>query len=113
MSIQKIDDVYLYTDLALEPDEKSASFEAKAYMDSLNINYIHMNYYHPDQHEPALSPLRTWQFSRGQHDLPCFPFVIYTEIHDDLSPAFYPRVLLFGMDEIRNSNLVEIYQLGR
>ena len=113
MSIQKIDDIYLYTDLVGKPKEKSESVDAKTYMDSLNIEYINMNYNHPDLHEDALSPLRTWTFTRGQHELTHFPFIIYTEIHDDLSPSFYPKVLLFGLDEIKESNLVELYQLGK
>lgn len=113
MSITKIDDIYLYTDLDWTPDQIGESVDAKSYMDTTGINYIHLNYADPAQHHDAISPLNSWGFSDGSHTIDKFPFIIYTEIHDDLSPSAYPRVLLYGLEAIKNSNLVELYQLGR
>jgi hypothetical protein len=114
MALQKIDDIFLYTDLNWDPKEQSDSVEAKKWMDSLGIKYEHLNYADKREHDKNVhAPLRTWMFTRGRHSFGSFPFVIYTEVHDDLSPARYPRVLHFGLEEIISSNLAEIYKLGR
>jgi hypothetical protein len=113
MAITKIDDIYLYTDLSWDPSEVSESVDAKAFLDACGLTYIHLNYADPEQHPFVFDPLSSWSFSDGSHKIETFPFVIYTEIHDDLSPAKYPKVLLYGLDEIENSNLTELYQLGR
>jgi hypothetical protein len=113
MAIIKIDDIYLYTDIQEEKNEQTESVDAKAFMDSLDIKYTNLNYPIPEEHHLNFVPLGTWVFADGQHVFEKFPFVIYTEIHDDLSPAYYPRVLLYGLNEIKDSNLLELYSLGR
>lgn len=114
MAITKIDSVYLYTDLTWAEDEVSDSVDAKKYLEDNGVEFIHLNYADPAQHEAALAPLRTWLFADGQHqEISNFPLVIYTEVHDDMESAYYPKVLLYGLDAIKESNLTDLYQLGR
>jgi hypothetical protein len=113
MAIIKIDDIYLYTDIQEENNEQTESVNARAFMDSLGINYTNLNYSDTFQHDLNFIALSTWIFIDGQYEIKSFPFVIYTEIHDDLSPANYPKVLLYGLNEINDSNLLELYTLGR
>lgn len=114
MAITKIDSIYLYTDLTWAEDEVSDSVEARKYLDDNGVEYIHLNYADPTQHEAALSPLRTWLFTDGLHEeINEFPLVIYSEVHDDIPSALYPKVLLYGLDAIKDSNITDLYQLGR
>jgi hypothetical protein len=114
MAITKIDSIYLYTNLTWAEDEVSDSVEAKKYLEDNGVQFIHLNYADPVQHEAALAPLRTWLFADGQHEeITEFPLVIYSEVHDDLETAFYPKVLLYGLDAIKDSTLTDLYQLGR
>ena len=108
MALTKIDDIFLYTGLTASA---SASYEAKTWLDSQNIPYEFMHYAVPSEHQALFTALNTWW--PDQHVFTDFPFVIYTEIHDDLSPRNYPKICLMGLDEIKNSNLVDLYKLGR
>jgi hypothetical protein len=113
MAISKIDAIYLYTDMTWEEGEKTDSTQARAYLDAEGVEYILLNYADPAQHEDATSPLRTWGFIDGYHDIKAFPFVIYTEVHDDMSMTKWPKVLLYGLDAIIESNISDLYKLGR
>lgn len=115
MAITKIDSIYLYTDLTWAEGEVSDSTKAQKYLDDNGIQYIHLNYADPTQHEAALAPLRTWLFSDGllHEEIKAFPLVIYTECHDDMESAMYPKVLLYGLDAIKDSNITDLYELGR
>lgn len=116
MSMTKIDAIYLYTDFQWDSNEVTESTEAKKFLDDNGIQYTLLNYAIKEDHENCLAPLRSWAFSNiegGTHSFEKFPFVIYTEVHDDLPIDQMPRVLLFGIDAIKESNIVELYQLGR
>ena len=114
MAITKIDSIYLYTNLTWAEGETSDSVEARKYLDDNGVQYIHLNYADPAQHEAALAPLRTWMFSDGLHtEITDFPFIIYSEVHDDMDSSMYPKVLIYGLDAIKQSNLTDLYQLGR
>ena len=113
MAIQKIDSIYLYTGMTWAPDETGSSVEARDHMDSLGIPYMHMNYADPEQHEAALSPLRDWAMVGMPDSLDEFPFVVYTEVHDDIDTEFQPKVIIYGLDAIKQSNIATLYKLGR
>jgi hypothetical protein len=42
-----------------------------------------------------------------------FPFVVYTEVHDDIDTEFQPKVIIYGLDAIKQSNIATLYKLGR
>ena len=113
MTIQKIDSIYLYTDMTWAPGETGPSVEARDHMDSLGVPYTLMNYADPEQHEAALDPLRDWPMIGMPDALEAFPFVIYTEVHDDIEADSQPRVILYGVDAIKQSNVATLYKLGR
>lgn len=112
----KIDDICTYTHLTWKETTPTNSTKLKEFMD-LNVpGHTLLNYTDPDLLEAAMEPLRTWSFANygGETvDIDTFPFVIYTEVHDDMSPSQYPRVLLYGYDAVTSSNIIELYQLGR
>jgi len=108
MSLTKIDDIYLYTGLTASANN---SYAAKKWFDEQGIEYIFMHYGNEAEHASLFAALDTWW--PGEHTFTDFPFVVYTEIHDDLSPRNYPRICLYGLDNIVNSNLPQLYQLGR
>lgn len=108
MTITKIDDVYLYANDFQGPSD---CFDAKTWLDENNITYQFMYYGNPDEYQRLFdSASENWS---QQTPLSAFPFLIYTEIHDDLSPSRYPQVCLRSLDEIKNSNLELLYKLGR
>lgn len=131
MAITKIEQIYLHTDMTFEsvpvqredgsmavelqctnPDSDSAKaltwFKENGITDFANLNYGD-----PATHADCLGPLNTWNFVGKSQEIQQFPFVYYTEVHDDLPVSHMPVVLLYGLDEIVNSNLVELYQLGK
>ena len=87
-------------------------------LDWLNDNgvkYTVLNYPGDTAYNPGpLENLSTWEFANGRRiDFQAYPFIIYTEMHDDLPINDWPKVCLYGRDEIFNSNIIELYQLGR
>lgn len=120
--LTRIDDLYLYTNIDFQSGDIQMSHMAQKFFEEADVPVVLMNYNGSEAVlEAALEPLRTWTFSNmisdtnkyGRFDLQEFPFLIYTEIHDDLPPSQYPKVLLYGYDEIVDSNILELYQLGR
>ena len=108
MALTKIDDIFLYTGFN---ESATTSYQAKKWLDAQNIKYEFMHYGAEDEHQMLFDSLNTWW--PDKHVFTDFPFVIYTEVHDDLSPRNYPKVCLMGLDNIVNSNLVDLYKLGR
>lgn len=113
MAITKIDAIYLHTDMTWAEGEDTDSTKARNYLDAEGVEYILLNYADPAQHEDATSPLRTWEFVDGYHDVRAFPFVIYTEVHDDRSMVNWPKVMIYGLNDIIQSNISDLYKLGR
>jgi hypothetical protein len=119
MSLIRIEQIYLYTDQAYDEDgltdPNTDSAKAIQWLqDNSIIDYTHLNYADPQYHPDCFAPLNTWYFSnRPNHTLTAFPFLYYTEVHDNLPVNQMPMVLLDGLDEIKNSNLAELYQLGK
>ena len=108
MALIKIDDVDLYTGFTASAAD---CYAAKKWLDEQNITYTLMNYADDSQHNDLFNALNTWW--PNQHTFTDFPFVIYTEIHDDLSPKNYPKVCIQGLADIQASNLPQLWKLGR
>jgi hypothetical protein len=133
MAITKIEQIYLYTDQVFEgvtvptPPDKidmadidvpapadNDSAKAIAWLAEHGItDYVNLNYGDPSTHADCFTPLNTWPFIGKTEDIAAFPFVYYTEVHDDLPANSMPMVLLYGLDAIKNSNLSDLYQLGK
>lgn len=106
--ITGIKDVYLYTkDVG---NEKSSCFKAKKFLDDNGIPHTNLNYSDPSQHAELLSNVSSWW--NGALTVTGFPFVHYTEIHEELDPSEYPVDILRGLTEIRNSNIADLHALG-
>jgi len=77
-------------------------------------DYTNLNYADPTVHQDCFTPLNSWNFAnRENHTFTAFPFLYYIEVHDDKPANQMPMILHYGLDEIENSNLAELYQLGR
>ena len=108
MALIKIDDVFLYTGLS---ETATDSYNAKKWIDEQGIKYEFMHYGDEIQHAELFAALSTWW--PDQPAITAFPFIVYTEIHDDLSPRNYPKVCIRGLAAIQESTLPQLYKLGR
>ena len=132
MSIVRIEQIYLNTDQTFtqetftDPDtDKEATRwvtdpntdSAKAIQwlaDNGITDYVNLNYANSAVHQDCFTPLNTWYFSNHEnHTFTAFPFLYYIEVHDDKPANQMPMILHYGLDEIENSNLAELYQLGK
>jgi hypothetical protein len=100
-----ITNIYLYTGLS---STGADSAEALAWMQDNNIPHTHLHYGDPAQHQSVFDAVGTWTFGGATIELTEFPFVIYEERHDDYSTV---HQCLYGLDAIKNSNLVELVAL--
>jgi hypothetical protein len=108
--LQRIDDICLYTGDMGDQQVAADCAAAKAWLIANGITFADMWYGDPAQHEDCMSPLRGW--FPGE-TITAFPFVIYTEVHDDLPPSQFPRFLIYGRAAIEASNLADLFLLGR
>lgn len=133
MAIVKIEQIYLYTDQVfptatvpaasdytgvedIEAPAPADSDSAKAiawFAEQGITDFVNLNYADPASHPDCLAALNTWPFLGKTEDIAAFPFVYYTEVHDDLPANNMPMVLLYGLDAIQNSNLSDLCQLGK
>jgi hypothetical protein len=120
MAITKIEQIYLYTDQVFDVEtgtfgpEDSDSTKAIAWFAEQGItDYVNLNYPDTSAHPDCFTPLNSWAFIGKPDDIAAFPFAYYTEVHDDLPANSMPMVFLYGFDEIKNSNLSDLYQLGK
>jgi len=120
MAIVKIEQIYLYTDQAFDTETRlpvapdSDSAKAIAWFAEQGItDFVHLNYPDASAHHESFAPLNSWGFIGKTEDIAAFPFVYYTEVHDDLPANSMPLVLLYGLEAIQNSNLSDLCQLGK
>jgi hypothetical protein len=73
----KNDDFYLYTGLTANGDE---CHEALTFLNSTGIQFRHLHYGDPAQHNEVLTNVGTWFQDQGI--TPAFPFVHYTEVNE-------------------------------
>jgi hypothetical protein len=94
-------------------DTESDSAKAKAFLDSQGIEYNWLNYADPAQHVEVFPPLNTWSFEDGMHLFNEFPFLFFTKCDDELPLDQWPRCVIQGYEAIKNSNIAQLYALGR
>lgn len=104
----KIDDIAIYTGGGDFVTESNLLIE---YLNDNNItDATKLHYSDPTQFSEVFAPLETWF---NNVSINSFPFIIYTEIDDELKPSQYQKVILKGVDEVMNSNFINLYKLGR
>jgi len=102
MSILKIKDIILCTGLSEDIGECKKAYD---WLKESGVKFQHNAYWDPDQHDELFTNYNTWGSSLIINK---FPFVHYTEIDSDFNSR---PVFLLGLDEIKNSNLVELFML--
>ena len=101
MAVVKIEEVYLYTSEASA--NAAENIQAKAFMDHSTIPFTNLFYNDQTQLEEVLSSINTW-WTRPDINLPPiteFPFITYTEVHDDIPARFSPVKYLAGIEAIK------------
>lgn len=109
MTLKLIDDIFLYT--SNKAENLLSSLELISWIDHTNILYTSLQY----PNLGILEPLNTWwveDIDTGitQEPLVDFPFVVYTEIHEDHNIKF--KKYIFGKENII-ATLPVLYSLGR
>lgn len=99
--LNKIVQVYLYT-----TNTDDASAQAKQWLDTNGVEYTLLEYNDVAQHPDVLGALNSWFGTNFTQ----FPIVTYDEIYDD-QPS--QRAYIYGLTALTQSNLAELYQLGR
>jgi hypothetical protein len=102
MSIIKIKDIILCTGLYEDNNENRKTYD---FLTEQGIAFQHNAYWHPDQHAELWANYNTWV---PDMNLNSFPFIHYTEVHDDYSTK---PVFLIGYNQIVNSNLAQLSKL--
>jgi hypothetical protein len=103
MAIKKIEEVYLYyTDL---PGMVEKNFNAAIALDKANISFQRMQYGIGADLDELLKALNTW-WKQPYVTLPplsidSFPFIVYTEVHDDIPARLSPVKFVEGLDAIK------------
>lgn len=100
MAITKIEEVYLYT--AEGAYDQAEMIRAKAFMDQSGIPYVNLNYADPTQIQEVLDNVNTW-WTRPDIQLPPiqkYPFLTYTEVHDDIPARYSPVKYKEGIESI-------------
>ena len=98
-----ITNIYLYSGPTADGNDDD-SVAALAWMEDSELDFTHLRYGDPEQHEAVFTALNSW----GIGEFTEFPFVIYDEKHDDYTTV---RQAIIGLDAITNSNLVELSAL--
>lgn len=100
MALVKIEEVYLYTKDGFQ--DVPEMLKAKAFMDKTGIPYTHLNYNDQGGAEETLRSVNTW-WSRPDINLPPvekYPFITYTEVHDDIPARYSPVKYKQGLENI-------------
>ena len=110
MALTRIDDIQLYMGMTADAAD---CFLAKQFLMDNGVSYQTYMYADDSQHAALFAALSSWNVQGAPAQLTNFPFVIYTEVHDDLSPSQYPRKCLYGKDAIVGSDIATTYAIGR
>lgn len=101
------EEFYLYTGLAPNSqDNYDALMHLKKLGDS--FKFTHLFYGDPGQHPELFSALKTW--GPDLEDL-AFPFVVYTEFHQDGSSEYQKRTFVKGIKNIKETDWVALTNL--
>lgn len=110
MSLVRIDDIHLYGGLT---EDAVSCYHTKKWLDNNNVKYVHLFYQDENQCDEVIKTINEWFATEEQLTvISKFPFVVYCEVHDDLTISQYPRKVLVGYDEI-TSKLKDLYAVGR
>lgn len=107
MSFTKIVDCYLYTGLT---EDAQACYDFKKFLVDNNVQFTLLHYNDDTQHQNVFDALNTWW---DNANFTKFPIFYYSEAHPDLEPSQYPRKYFTSVDEMKSSNFLTDYQLGR
>ncbi len=111
MALTKIVDCYLYSGFT---EEAQACSDLKIWLENNNIDFQFLFYADNSQHEAVFTALNSWWPKlEPENKLDKFPIFVYTEVHDDLTPAKYPRKFFKSVTEIQASDFLTQYLLGR
>jgi hypothetical protein len=107
MALTKIVDCCLYVGLT---QDAQACYEFKKWLEDNNVEYQLLMYSYDNQHSEVFTALSSWW---PDTQISAFPVLVYTEIHDDLSPMMYPRKYFKTVTDIQASEFLTQYALGR
>jgi len=102
MAIKKIEEVYLYyTDLSGTVEKNLTTLVA---LDKASIPFTKMFYGETADFDALISSLNTW-WAYSHVNLPSltidsFPFLVYTEVHDDIPARMSPVKYASGEQDI-------------
>jgi len=99
----KNDDFYLYTGLTSNGNE---CYEALTFMQATGIQFKHLHYGDPVQHEEVLHNVGTWFPGETVE----FPFVHYNEV-TDVDPYKVVR-LVSGLDAIKTADWTGLFNFS-
>jgi len=104
MSIIKIEEIYLYTsDIA---ENAAENIQAKAFMDHSGVTYKTLMYNNLENSNEVIGAVNTWWTTGNpatQRDpITKYPFLVYTEVHDDIPARFSPVKALEGIENIES-----------
>lgn len=102
MAIVKIEEVFLYTSEYV--GDAIQNIQANAFMEKSGVPYTKLFYNELNQSNEVLNTVNTW-FARPDVNLPpleTYPFIVYTEVHDDIPARYSPVKYVSGKENIEN-----------
>jgi hypothetical protein len=102
LSIVKIKEVCLCTGLTKDNNENRSAYD---FLKENNIDFVHLAYWDPGQHDNVFSSLQTWDTTKK---VDRFPIVHYHTIDENYDMK---TVVLVGLDELKKSNIVSLSKL--
>lgn len=104
MAIMKLEEIYLYTSDVVE--NAAENIQAKAFMDHSGITYTNLTYNNLEHTNEVINTVNTWWTNNNpltQRDpLTKYPFLVYTEVHDNIPARWSPIKALEGLENIKN-----------
>lgn len=108
--LTRIDDIHLYMGMTADAAE---CYEAKKFLVDNGIAFVPYMYGDDSAHAGLFEALTSWNMPGAPAQIAKFPFLTYTEVHDNLPPSQYPRICVYGAAALRNSDIVTKYKIGR
>ena len=110
MAIVKIEEVYLY--FSGVTDDAAENLSAAAFLDHSGIEFTRLLYNDAEQCKQVLDAVNTWwtierDFAPALPPVTRYPFLVYTEVHDNIPARYSPVRYLEGLDAIKT--FAEIY----
>ena len=114
MAIVKIEEIYLYFSGAT--DDAAENIQAAAFMDHSGIPYTKLLYGDAAQCAEVLTAVNTWwtlerDFAPALPPVTKYPFLVFTEVHDNVPASYSPVRYLEGLDAIKT--FADIYATYR